>query len=44
LKKDHPNKKVGLVTFNNEVTLIGDGSKGEVTIKGDSLYNFEDIK
>ena len=29
LQETHPSKKVGLVTFNNEVKVIGDGSQVE---------------
>lgn len=27
MQKIYPNKKIGLVTFNNEVTVIGDGTQ-----------------
>lgn len=27
LCKQHPNKRVVMITFNNEVTLVGDGSQ-----------------
>ena len=38
----HANKrKVGVVTFNNEVTVIGDGSKADQVIAGDKLNDFE---
>jgi len=26
MKNDNPKRKVGLVTFNNEVTIVGDGT------------------
>lgn len=44
LKNTNPNKVVGLVEFNNEVTIVGDGSQQPVTIAGDRLNNFQDIK
>ena len=44
LKENEPNKKVGLVTFNNEVNIIGDGSQAPVTINGDKLNNYETIQ
>jgi len=31
------NRKVGVVTFNNEVTILGDGTKNPYTITGDRL-------
>ena len=38
----HANKrKVGVVTFNNEVTVIGDGCKAGQVITGDKLFDFE---
>lgn len=36
-----PNRKVGLVTFNNEVTVIGDATKAPQTITGDKLYDYD---
>ena len=41
LQQTNPNVKVGLVTFNNEVTVIGDGTADTVTINGDRLNNYE---
>lgn len=38
-----PNKRVGLVTFNQEVRSYGDGSSDEVTINGDYLNKKESI-
>lgn len=36
-----PERKIGLITFNSEVTIIGDGTSEAVTLTGDKLYNFE---
>ena len=44
MAKNQPNKLVGLVTFNNEVTLFGDGSMQPVTITGDFLYKADEIR
>ncbi len=44
MAKNQPNKLVGLVTFNNEVTLFGDGSIQPVIIAGDFLYKAEEIR
>jgi len=41
MKKKNPDRKIGLVTFNNEVTVIGDGTKDPITITGDKLYNYD---
>lgn len=38
-----PDRKIGLVCFNNEVTIIGDGVKVPQTITGDKLYNYDDL-
>lgn len=37
-------RKVGIVTFNNEVQVIGDGTKDSQCISGDKLDNFEYLK
>jgi hypothetical protein len=41
IKKEHPEKKIGVVTFNSDVTLIGDGSQDQQTVTGDKLNNFD---
>lgn len=41
MKNETPNRKVGLITFNNEVTIIGDASQNPNIITGDKLSNFE---
>lgn len=38
MKKVDPLKKVGFITFNNEVTVFGDGKGLIVNILGDKLY------
>lgn len=42
-KKSHPNKKIGLVVFNDEVIVVGDSSKDPLVIAGDKLNNKEQI-
>ncbi len=37
LKKIDPLKKIGFITFNNEVTVLGDGKAPTVNILGDKL-------
>ena len=37
-------RKVGIVAFNHEVQVIGDGTKDAQTISGDKLHNFEYLK
>ena len=34
-------RKVGVVTFNNDVTIIGDGTKDPQVITGDKLNNYD---
>ncbi|XP_046374284.1 circularly permutated Ras protein 1-like isoform X1 [Haliotis rufescens] len=41
MQKDHPNRRVGLITFDNEVTVIGDGTEEETSVAGDKLTNRE---
>jgi len=43
MQREQPNRKVGIVTFNNEVTVVGDGTKTPETITGDKLYNFDQL-
>ncbi len=41
MQKATPDRKIGLVTFNSEVTIIGDGTQVPQTIAGDKLHNYE---
>jgi hypothetical protein len=34
-------RKVGLVTFNNEVQVIGDGAQDPQIVTGDKLMNYD---
>lgn len=34
-------RKIGVVSFNNEVTVYGDGGQDPMTIGGDKLYDQE---
>lgn len=38
-----PKRKVGIVTFNSEVTLIGDGKLAPKTFAGDKLHDYEGL-
>ena len=44
MKISKPNSLVGIVTFNNEVTIIGDGTTDPIIIAGDKLDSYNDIK
>jgi len=41
MAKGAPERKLGIVTFNHEVTIIGDGTKEPQVIAGDKLYNYD---
>lgn len=41
MKEIYPKRKVGLVTFNNEVQIIGDGTQDPDIVRGDKLQNYE---
>jgi hypothetical protein len=41
LSEKEPNKRVGLVCFNSEVLVIGDGSQPQKTIAGDHLNSYD---
>jgi len=43
IKKSDPLKRVGFVTFNSEVTVIGDNKTPTVNIVGDKLSNRQAI-
>lgn len=36
-----PERKIGIVCFNSEVTIIGDGTQNPTTVAGDKLFNYE---
>lgn len=45
LKKLHPHRQVGLVTFNSDVVLLGDGSCPEpLVLTGDKLTKFDVLR
>lgn len=44
MAKEYPNRRVALVTFSNEVTVIGDGKTEPVSIAGDKLGNKDTLK
>lgn len=37
----YPNKRAVLITFNNEVTVVGDGSQDAQVITGDHLQDWD---
>lgn len=41
MQKATPNRKVGIVAFNGEVNVIGDGSSPAVSIAGDKLQDYD---
>ncbi|KAH3761859.1 Ras subfamily protein [Pelomyxa schiedti] len=43
LQKQHPNKKVVLLTFSNGVAIYGDGHAPETSIEGDKLQEYETL-
>lgn len=43
MKKIDPMKKVGFITFNNEVTVFADDKTQIVNILGDKLYKKQEI-
>ncbi len=43
LARTHPSKRVLLITFNNEVTVYGDGSAAPTTIAGDKLRDLDGL-
>lgn len=43
MKLNNPLRKVGIIAFNNEVTIIGDGFSVPETIAGDKLKKYDEI-
>jgi hypothetical protein len=41
MKNGAEDRKLGIVTFNNEVTVYGDGSQDPQIITGDKLHEYE---
>jgi len=41
MKGEFPNRKVGLVTFDNDVSVIGDGKEVPEIVTGDKLYKYD---
>ena len=39
-----PNKKIGFVTFNQDVNIVGDGSEMPLVVSGDKLSDYEFLK
>lgn len=44
LEKNSPEKKIGIVTFNHLVSVIGDGKINKIDIEGDKLESTNEIK
>ena len=44
MTENNPNKKVGFVTFSNDVHIVGDGSEVPQVISGDKLSDYEYLK
>jgi len=43
LAQSQPGSRVGLITFNNEVSVIGDGTKSALNVAGDRLHNRDEL-
>ncbi|XP_069130895.1 circularly permutated Ras protein 1-like [Argopecten irradians] len=43
MSKNHPNRRVALIIFNNEVVVVGDGKTTPVVIAGDKLTEKEEL-
>jgi hypothetical protein len=43
LRKQHPHRRVCLITFSDDVTIVGDGTTAPVVVTGDKLSNYEDL-
>jgi len=43
MESENPNRRVGIVTFNNEVQVIGDGTHPATIVAGDKLSNHDEL-
>merc|ERR1712137_495832 len=43
-QREQPQTRIGLVSFSNEVTLIGDGTQTQTVVAGDRLYNWDQLQ
>ncbi len=41
LLAENPQREVGMVTFENELVALGDGSQMPVTVAGDKLHDYD---
>lgn len=44
LERENPDKRVGIVAFNNEVLIVGDGTQEPIVIAGDRLGAWDELK
>eukprot|EP01113_Clastostelium_recurvatum_P000455 TRINITY_DN101_c0_g1_i2.p1 TRINITY_DN101_c0_g1~~TRINITY_DN101_c0_g1_i2.p1 ORF type:complete len:985 (+),score=334.30 TRINITY_DN101_c0_g1_i2:83-3037(+) len=44
ISQKHPQFKLGLITFSDEVTIIGDGRQDPLVVAGDRLHSFDELK
>lgn len=44
LEKENPEKRVGIVAFNNSVNVIGDGSMDKLKISGEYLDSKDELR
>jgi len=42
--REHPEYRVGLVSFSSEVSLIGDGTQEQKVVNGDRLYSWDELQ
>lgn len=43
IAREHPQHKVGLIVFSNEVTILGDGTQEPENVAGDKLKNWQQL-
>ena len=43
LARNHPNKRVGLVSFSNDVLITGDGNQEAKVVAGDRLNDYDAV-
>ena len=43
MQKNYPERKIGFVTFNNEVSIIGDATQPPIIVAGDKLSDYDTL-
>jgi hypothetical protein len=43
MAENHPERKIGIVTFTDYVDIIGDGTAGKIHLSGQQMHDYDTI-